>query len=135
MRKGALNEAILKLGCNKVAYGHHKDDVVETLMMSLIYEGRLHTFCPVTYLDRTKLYVIRPLLYIDESDIIGFRNKMYLPVAGKLCPADGDTKREYVKNLLKTLNAENPGIKDRMFTAIQRSDLKGWKINEEHELS
>lgn len=135
MRKGALNEAILKLGCNKVAYGHHKDDVVETLMMSLIYEGRLHTFCPVTYLDRTKLYVIRPLLYIDESDIIGFRNKMDLPVAGKLCPADGDTKREYVKNLLKTLNAENPGIKDRMFTAIQRSDLKGWKINEEHELS
>ena len=134
MRKGALNEAILKLGCNKVAYGHHKDDVVETLMMSLIYEGRLHTFCPVTYLDRTKLYVIRPLLYIEEADIIGFKNKMDLPVAGKYCPADGDTKREYVKQLLHKLNEENPGVKDRMFTAIQRSDLKGWNINEEHEL-
>jgi tRNA(Ile)-lysidine synthase TilS/MesJ len=88
MRKGSLNEAIKARGYNKVAYGHHKDDVVETLMMSLIYEGRINTFSPVTYLDRTDITVIRPLLYIDEADIIGFANKYDLPVAGKLCPAD-----------------------------------------------
>ena len=134
MRKGSLNEAILKNGCNKVAYGHHKDDVVETLMMSLIYEGRFHTFSPVTFLDRTGITVIRPLLYIEEADIIGFANKMNLPVAGKHCPADGYTKREYVKNLLDELNRENPGVKDRMFTAIAGSTIKGW-ANEQHELS
>ena len=134
MRKGSLNEAIKKHGCNKVAYGHHKDDVVETLLLSLIYEGRLHTFSPVTYLDRTQITVIRPLLYVDEADIIGFRNKMDLPVMEKMCPADGYTKREYVKELLTKLNHDNPGVKDRMFTAIEGSTIKGWN-NEQHELS
>ncbi len=129
MRKGSLNEAILKLGCNKVAYGHHKDDVVETLMLSLIYEGRVNTFRPVTFLDRTGITAIRPLLYIDEADVIGFANKMSLPVMGKKCPADGNTKREYVKQLLTDINRDNPGVKDRMFTAIERSPLGGWQKN------
>ncbi len=129
MRKGSLNEAILKLGCNKVAYGHHKDDVVETLMLSLIYEGRVNTFRPVTFLDRTGITAIRPLLYIDEADVIGFANKMSLPVMGKKCPADGNTKREYVKQLLTDINRDNPGVKDRMFTAIERSSLGGWQKN------
>ena len=126
MRKGALNEAILKLGCNKVAYGHHKDDVVETLMLSLIYEGRFHTFSPVTFLGRTGITAIRPLLYVNEADVIGFSNRMSLPVLGKKCPADGNTKREYVKNLLNNLNRDNPGVKERMFTAIEGSSIKGW---------
>ena len=135
MRKGALNEAILSMGCNKVAYAHHKDDVVETLILSLIYEGRIHTFSPVTYLDRTGITVIRPLLFIEEADIIGFKNKYDLPVIGKKCPADGYTKREYAKELIKQLNRETPGVTDRMFTAIQRSTIKGWGINEQSELS
>ena len=97
MRKGALNEYVKSIGCNKVAYGHHKDDIVETLLMSLIYEGRFHTFSPVTYLDRMDLYVIRPMLYVTEADVIGFKNKMNLPVVKNPCPADGFTKREYVK--------------------------------------
>lgn len=118
MRKGALNEAIKKAGCNKVAYAHHKDDVVETMMMSLIYEGRWHTFSPVTYLDRMELTVIRPLIYMNEADVIGYVNKNNIPVVKSPCPADGYTKREYVKNLLKKLNQENPGVKERMFTAI-----------------
>ncbi len=126
MRKGALNEAILSLGCNKVAYGHHKDDVVETLLLSLIYEGRIHTFSPETYLDRTGITVIRPLLYVEEADIIGFANKMTLPVAEKMCPADGYTKREYAKDLVKQLNRDNPGVCERIFTAIERSSIKGW---------
>lgn len=129
MRKGALNDAIKELGCNKVAYGHHKDDVIETMLLSLIYEGRFHTFSPKTYLDRTQITVIRPLLYINEADIIGFNNKMNLPVTKGKCPADGFTKREYAKNLLRSLNSENPGVKERMFTAIQQSEIKGWKID------
>ena len=134
MRKGSLNEAALKMGCNKVAYGHHKDDVVETLLLSLIYEGRFHTFSPVTFLDRTGITVIRPLLYIEEADIIGFNNKMGLPVMGKKCPVDGYTKREYVKDLLKQIERDNHGVKDRMFTAIEGSGIKGWN-DERHELS
>ena len=131
MRKGALNEALNKKGINKIAYAHHKDDVVETLLMSLIYEGRFHTFSPLTYLDRTGVTVIRPLIYLNEADVIGFTNKYDLPVQKKICPADGYTKREYVKNLLKQLNRENPGVKDRMFTAIVGSNIKGWNINEQ----
>lgn len=118
MRKGALNDAMKMLGCNKIAYAHHKDDIVETMLMSLIYEGRFHTFAPVTYLDRTDLTVIRPLIYMNESDIIGYVNKSNIPVAKSKCPVDGYTKREYAKQLLKKLNQENPGVKDRMFTAI-----------------
>lgn len=127
MRKGALNEAVRAAGFNKIAYAHHKDDVVETMLMSLIYEGRFHTFSPVTYLDRTELTVIRPLLYMHEADVIGFVNKYNVPVVKSPCPADGHTKREYVKQLLQQLNRENPGVKERMFTAIQTGSLKGWK--------
>ncbi len=127
MRKGALNEAVKAAGFNKIAYAHHKDDVVETMLMSLIYEGRFHTFSPVTYLDRTELTVIRPLLYMHEADVVGFVNKYNLPVVKSPCPADGHTKREYVKQLLQQLNRENPGVKERMFTAIQTGNLKGWK--------
>ena len=126
MRKGALNDAIKKAGCNKVAYAHHKDDVVETMLMSLIFEGRFHTFSPVTFLDRTGITVIRPLLYMNEADVIGFVNKHQIPVVKSPCPADGYTKREYAKNLLKQLNHENPGVKERMFTAIQTGNLNGW---------
>lgn len=126
MRKGALNEKIKELGCNKVAYGHHKDDVVETLLLSMIFEGRLHCFSPVTYLDRMDLTVIRPLLYVSEADIIGFRNKMNLPVAKSPCPMDGYTKREYAKNLVKQLNQDHPGARERMFRAIVNGNIKGW---------
>ena len=129
MRKGALNEAIKAAGCNKVAYAHHKDDVVETMLLSLIYEGRFHTFSPVTYLDRMELTVIRPLMYMNEADVIGFIHKNNVPVVKSPCPADGYTKREYVKNLLQTLNRENPGVKERMFTAIQNSTMGGWNKN------
>uniref|UniRef100_UPI00261FDE28 tRNA lysidine(34) synthetase n=1 Tax=uncultured Acetatifactor sp. TaxID=1671927 RepID=UPI00261FDE28 len=132
MRKGALNQAIKEAGCQKIAYAHHKDDVVETMLMSLIFEGRFHTFSPVTYLDRMQLTVIRPLLYMNEADVIGFVHKYNVPVVKSPCPADGYTKREYVKNLLRQLNQENPGVKERMFTAIRNSNegisslMKGW---------
>ena len=126
MRKGALNDAMKAAGCNKVAYAHHKDDVVETMMMSLIYEGRFHTFRPVTYLDRTQITVIRPLIYMNEVDVIGFVRKNNVPVVKSPCPADGHTKRETVKNLVQQINLEAPGVKERMFTAILDSGLAGW---------
>lgn len=128
MRKGALNQTAKELGCNKIAYAHHKDDVVETMLMSLIYEGRFHTFSPVTYWDRMDLTLIRPMIYLNEADVIGFQHKYELPVVQNKCPADGNTRREYIKNLLRTLNQENPGVKERMFTAILNGGLKGWSL-------
>lgn len=131
MRKGALNDAMKATGCNKVAYAHHKDDVVETMMMSLIYEGRFHTFRPVTYLDRTEITVIRPLIYMNEADVIGFVHKHNVPVVKSPCPADGHTKRETVKNLVQQINLEAPGVKERMFTAVLNGNLDGWGKFEE----
>lgn len=127
MRKGALNQAMKELGCGKVAYAHHKDDVVETMLLSLIFEGRFHSFAPVTYLDRMDMKVIRPLMYVQEADVIGFVNKYDIPVVKSPCPADGHTKREYVHLLLQQLNRENPGVKERMFHAVQDM-VPAWKI-------
>lgn len=126
MRKGALNQAVKELGCNKVAYAHHKDDVVETMLLSLIFEGRFHSFSPKTYLDRMDLTVIRPLLYVDEYDVVGFQKKYQLPVSKNPCPADGHTKREYAKELLTQLTRENPGVKERMFSAVVNGKISGW---------
>lgn len=126
LRKGALNDAAKELGCNKVAYGHHMDDVIETMMLALIYEGRFCSFWPVTFLEKTGLTVIRPMIYVPETDVKGFENKMHLPISKNPCPIDGSTKREYVKNLIKQLNHENPGIKKRLFRAVQDGSKEGW---------
>lgn len=126
MRKGALNQAVKELGCNKVAYAHHRDDLIETMLLSLIYEGRFFCFSPRTYLDRMDLTVIRPLMFVSEADIIGFRNKYDLPTEKNPCPADGYTRRQYVKELLADLNRQNPGVKERMFSAVLNGNIKGW---------
>ena len=126
MRKGALNDAVKEMGCNKVAYAHQKDDIIETMLLSLIFEGRFHSFSPKTYLDRMDLTVIRPIMFVDEADVIGFKNKYNLPVVKSKCPVDGYTKRQYVKELVKQLNTEHPGAKNRMFTAILNGDIEGW---------
>lgn len=135
MRKGALNQTAKKLNCNKIAYAHHKDDVVETMLLSLIFEGRFHTFSPVTYWDRTDLTLIRPMIYMNEADIIGFQNKYQIPAAKSPCPADGRTKREYAKKLLKGLNRDYAGTRQRMFTAIRNGNLKGWEVRQESRKS
>ena len=126
LRKGALNDAAKALGCNKVAYGHHMDDVIETMMLSLIYEGRFCSFWPVTFLDKTELTIIRPMIYVPETDVKGFENKYDLPITKNPCPIDGSTKREYVKNLIRQINLENPGVKKRLFHAIKDGNLEGW---------
>lgn len=127
LRKGTLNEVIKDMGCNKVAYAHHKDDVVETMLLSLIYEGRFHTFSPVTHLDKTQVTIIRPLIYMNEYDVIGFTRRENLPVIKSPCPADGHTKREDMHNMLKELERNSRGTRNRMFTAIKSSQISGWK--------
>lgn len=126
MRKGAFNDMAKEKNCNKIAYAHHMDDVVETMFLSLLYEGRFYSFSPVTYLDGMGLTVIRPLMYVKERDVKGFRNRYQLPVQKNPCPADGFTRREYIKNLVKQLNYENPGAKDRIFHAILEGNIPGW---------
>ena len=118
MRKGALNQALKELGFSKIAYAHHKDDLIETMMMSLLFEGRFHSFLPKTFLEHTEITVIRPFLYVREADVKGFCNKYQIPVSKSPCPVDGHTKREYVKELIKQLQKENPGVKERLFHAI-----------------
>lgn len=126
LRKGAFNDAAKELGCNKSAYAHHKDDVIETVLMSLIYEGHFYCFSPVTYLDRSNITLIRPLIYVEERDIKGFVNMYDLPVVKNPCPADGVTKREYVKELIRKLESENPGARDRIFNSVFNGELRNW---------
>ncbi len=126
LRKGAFNEQALLLGCNKLAYAHHRDDVIETFLMSLALEGRIHTFSPVTHLDGTGLTLIRPLVYVTESEVRGFCRRYALPVVKNLCPADAATKRESAKKLLKAMEAEFPRAKERIFSTIIREHIDGW---------
>jgi tRNA(Ile)-lysidine synthase TilS/MesJ len=127
MRRGALNQAILDRGMNKLALGHHYDDAVETFMMSLIYEGRISCFQPVTDLDRTGIIQIRPMLYIHEKSIDSFVTRNQLPVITNRCPVDKYTKREEIKQLVYDLSATYPDLKERIFGAMQRFPLPEWE--------
>jgi len=120
MRKGALNETALRLGCRKIAYAHHKDDFIETSVMNLFLEGRYDCFPPVTQLDKTGLQVLRPMLYVDERDVIGFTRKYELPVVANPCPADGATRREDVKQFIRESRTQFPKIRDSLFSAVER---------------
>lgn len=127
MRRGALNQALLDRGCNKLALGHHYDDAVETFLMSLIYEGRISCFQPVTHLDRTGITQIRPMLYIHEKTVDAFAQRMALPVLQNRCPVDKHTKREEVKDLIYDLVKVYPDLKERIFGAMQRYPLEAWE--------
>lgn len=128
LRKGAFNEKVRELGCNKIAYAHNLDDVVETMLLSLIYEGRFSTFYPVTQFDDCALAVIRPLIFVPIADIIGFKNKYDLPIVKNPCPYDGVTERSYIRELLAQINHHTPGVKERMMTAIRNGNLEGWTV-------
>lgn len=118
LRKGALMEKAKELSCNKIAYAHNLDDVVETMLLSLIYEGRFSAFWPVTHFDDCDISVIRPLMLVPLEDVKGFNNKYKLPIVKNPCPYDNSTKRAYVRNLLKDINQNAPGVKKRMFHAL-----------------
>ena len=127
MRRGALNQAILDRGFNKLALGHHYDDAVETFVMSLIYEGRISCFQPVTNLDRTGIIQIRPMLYIHEKTVDNFALRKELPVVTNRCPVDKTTKREEIKQLIFDLSKTYPDLKERVFGAMQRFPLPEWE--------
>lgn len=129
LRRGALNNTAVEYGFNKVALGHHNDDVIETFFLSLFYEGRINTFSPVTYLSRKDLHVIRPMIYVSEADIKGFVRRNNIPVVFNPCPANCSTSREKIKELIKNLSSQNPLLKSRVFGAIQRG-LSDWKEEE-----
>lgn len=127
MRRGALHDAAKALGCNSVALGHHFDDVVETFMLNLFFEGRLGCFRPVTYLSRVGIKLIRPMLYMPEKEVKAFSQKNELPVTPSPCPADKTTQREEMKQLLHTLERDNKGLRHRIFGAIARGELDGFR--------
>lgn len=126
LRKGAINTFAKEQGCNKVAYAHHQDDMIETMMLSLIYEGQFYCFGPKTYYKEADITVIRPLINIPEKNIIGFRNKYELPCVKNPCPHDGITRRQYVKNLVAQISRENPGAKAKMYNAILKDKIYEW---------
>jgi len=128
LRRGALNSELNRLGLSKIALGHHFDDAVETMLMNLLFEGRIGCFQPVTYLDRSGITQIRPLLYVQERDVKGAAKRLKLPICPNPCPADGSSRREEVKNLIRTLQTTYPDLKQKIFGAIQRYPLEGWDV-------
>lgn len=128
MRRGALNAAAKEWGCRRVALGHHFDDVVNTFMLNLFFEGRIGCFSPVTYLSRADLYLIRPLLYAQEKDVEYYvRHTPRLPVMASLCPENHATERENMKGLLHELEKNNKGLRYRIFGAICRGEIDGFR--------
>ncbi len=118
LRRGALNRKAVELGCKKVVLGHHRDDAIETFMMSLMYEGRLHSFTPVTYLSRQDIHVIRPLFYAKESRVLDYCRENSIPVLKSPCPFTGQSSRQKTTNLLDELSVENPDLRQCVFTAL-----------------
>lgn len=118
MRRGALHNAALEIGCKKVALGHHREDVIETLLLSLLYEARINTFSPVTYLDRKDITVIRPLIYAPEAEIIRATKRLDLPVLKNPCPADGQTKRHEMKELMNYIVTLVPNAREQILSAL-----------------
>ncbi|MEA5014045.1 MAG: ATP-binding protein [Candidatus Limiplasma sp.] len=125
MRRGMLCDLCRELGANKLALGHHREDALETLMMSLIFEGRLHTFHPKTWLSRSQVTVIRPMVYLPEKHVLHMKKALNLPVLVNPCPANGHTKRQEMKELLKELSHRYPDIKDQMLSALRNDKQYG----------
>ena len=129
LRRGVINSIAIREGCNKIAFGHNQDDVLETFLLNLLYTGNIATFSPVSYMDRTKITLIRPLIYTPEKDTKRFIKKNQLSVMPKVCPMDGTSKREDMKQLIFTLTKSIPMVRANLFGAIQRN-IDGWKIED-----
>ncbi|MCD8248754.1 MAG: tRNA 2-thiocytidine(32) synthetase TtcA [Lachnospiraceae bacterium] len=134
LRKGALVEEAQRLGCNKIAYAHHLDDFVETMLLSLLFQGRFYAFPPVTRFEDRNMEIIRPLMLVEESRIRGFVRRYEIPTIENTCPADGKTERAYVKKLLAQIEREHPGAKKRMFHAITEGGIEDWPESFLHKL-
>ena len=131
LRRGSLHTALTERGIRKIALGHHYDDAVETMLMSLIFEGRLGCFQPVTYLSRTDVTQIRPLLYVKERQVVNAAKRLELPIVENPCPANGETRRQEIKELIASLEGRYPDLKQKIFGAMQRYPLYGWGVGGE----
>ena len=131
LRRGILNSTAIREGCNKIALGHNEDDVLETFMLNLLYAGNISTFAPVSYMDKSKITLIRPLIYAPEKYIKKFIRKNNIEVMPKTCPMDGVSKREDMKKLIKDLSIDIPMVRANIYGAISRSSIKGWKKDED----
>ena len=127
LRRGILNTTAIREGCNKIALGHNEDDVLETFLLNLFYTGSISTFAPISYMDRSKMTLIRPLIYTPEKEIKRFIKKSNITVMPKSCPMDGVSKREDMKKMIKDLQISIPHIRANLFGAIERSNIKGWE--------
>jgi len=127
LRRGILNSTAIREGCNKIALGHNEDDVLETFFLNLLYGGSINTFAPVSYMDRSGITLIRPLIYAPEKSIKTFIKKNNVQTMNKCCPMDGISKREDMKDLIKKLQIEIPTVKTNIYGAIKRSNIKGWE--------
>ena len=127
LRRGVINSVAIREGCNKIALGHNQDDVLETFLLNLLYTGSIGTFSPISYMDRTRITLIRPLVYTPEKETKRFVKKNNLAVMPKVCPMDGTSKREDMKQMIFTLQKNIPMIRANLFGAIQRN-LDDWKI-------
>ena len=127
LRRGILNTTAIREGCNKIALGHNEDDVLETFLLNLFYTGSISTFAPISYMDRSKITLIRPLIYTPEKEIKRFIKKSNITVMPKSCPMDGVSKREDMKKMIKDLQISIPHIRANLFGAIERSNIKGWE--------
>ena len=136
LRRGILNSVAIREGCNKIALGHNEDDVLETFFLNLLYAGSINTFSPVSYMDRSKVTLIRPLIYIPEKTIRAFIKRNNITPMSKTCPMDGVSKREDMKTLISEIQKNIPGVKTNIYGAIKRSNIKGWKkIDKEQPLN
>ncbi len=126
MRRGALHDAAIEYGCNKIALGHHFNDAVETFIMNLFNEGRIGCFSPKSYLSRKQLTLIRPMVFAPEKEVRRAANKNELKIIKSVCPADGHTNRETTKNFIAQMDKENNGFSDRVFGAMRRANIDGW---------
>ncbi len=127
LRRGVINSIAIREGCNKIALGHNQDDVLETFLLNLFYAGNIGTFSPKSYMDRSKITLIRPLIYTPEKDTKRFIKNNNLSVMPKVCPMDGTSKREDMKQLIISLTKNIPRVRANLFGAIQRN-LDTWKI-------
>lgn len=131
LRRGILNTTAIREGCNKIALGHNEDDVLETFLLNLFYTGSISTFAPVSYMDRSKMTLIRPLIYTPEKEIRRFVKKNNITVMPKACPMDGVSKREDMKKMIQDLQIDIPHVRANLYGAITRSNIKGWKADKQ----
>jgi len=133
MRRGALNDLVRELGIKKIALAHNYNDAIETFLMALLYEGRLYCFLPITYMSRSEITQIRPMLYAREGIVKNLVTNCSLPIVENLCPQNGESKRQEIKTLIKTLGVSYPGLESKVFGAMQRLPLNGWKVRDRNK--